>query len=238
MNFGVEGPTDDPDDPHAARAPAAQLHRDAAAVAGRADAAARRRAGPHAAGQQQRLRAGQRAHLGRLGARRPAAASSSRPLWPRLRRDHPTFRRRRFFNGRPVRHGGRQRRPRHRVAAVPTARRCSPRTGTRDSGARSACSSTAAASASATAAASRSSTSTSSCCSTPATTSSTSTSRRSSSARSGTCSIDTAGEQADSEPLEPGGPSDCTRRRSWCSAEHSVARAGHRPLRRRLARRR
>ena len=62
-----------PRSPDAARATAAQLHRHAAALAGRADAAARRRARPHAAGQQQRLRAGQRAHVGALGQGRPAA---------------------------------------------------------------------------------------------------------------------------------------------------------------------
>ena len=42
-NCGVEGETDDPDGPAAARAPAAQLPRDAAPLAGRADAARRRR---------------------------------------------------------------------------------------------------------------------------------------------------------------------------------------------------
>ena len=46
-NCGAEGPTDDADDPRAARAPAAQLPRHAAAVAGRADAARRRRVRPH-----------------------------------------------------------------------------------------------------------------------------------------------------------------------------------------------
>ena len=42
-NCGAEGPTDDPGGQRAARAPAAQLHRDAAAVAGDPDAARRRR---------------------------------------------------------------------------------------------------------------------------------------------------------------------------------------------------
>ena len=69
-NCGVEGPTDDPEVDRAARAPAAQLPRDAAALAGRADARRRRRDGPHAARQQQRLVPGQRDLLGRLGARR------------------------------------------------------------------------------------------------------------------------------------------------------------------------
>ncbi len=58
----------------AARAPAAQLPRDAAAVAGHPDAARRRRARPHAAGQQQRLLPGQRDLVVRLGARRRGPA--------------------------------------------------------------------------------------------------------------------------------------------------------------------
>ena len=48
-NCGVEGPDRRSRDQRAARAPEAQLPRDAAAVAGRADAARRRRARPHAA---------------------------------------------------------------------------------------------------------------------------------------------------------------------------------------------
>ncbi len=43
-NCGAEGPTDDPEIARAARAPAAELPRDAAPLAGRADAARRRRA--------------------------------------------------------------------------------------------------------------------------------------------------------------------------------------------------
>ena len=54
----------------AARAADAQLPRDAAAVAGHADAARRRRVRAHAARQQQRLLPGQRDLLGRLDARR------------------------------------------------------------------------------------------------------------------------------------------------------------------------
>ena len=71
-NCGVEGPTDDPEVTRAAAAPAAQLPHDAAALAGRADAAARRRARPHPGRQQQRLLPGQRDLLGRLGPRRGA----------------------------------------------------------------------------------------------------------------------------------------------------------------------
>ena len=56
---------------------AAQLHRDAAAQPGRADAAARRRARPHPAGQQQHLRPGQRADAGCTGTRSTGRSSSS-----------------------------------------------------------------------------------------------------------------------------------------------------------------
>ena len=58
----------------AARAPAAQLPRHAAALPGRADAAGRRRDRAHAARQQQRLVPGQRDLVVRLGARRARAA--------------------------------------------------------------------------------------------------------------------------------------------------------------------
>ena len=76
-NCGVEGPTDDPEILAAARAAAAQLHRHADAQPGRADAAARRRAGPHPGRQQQRLLPGLRAHLDRLGRTSTRACSSS-----------------------------------------------------------------------------------------------------------------------------------------------------------------
>ena len=56
-----------PGDQRAARAPAAQLPRDAVPLAGRADAARRRRARPHAARQQQRLLPGQRDLAGSTG---------------------------------------------------------------------------------------------------------------------------------------------------------------------------
>ena len=66
-NCGVEGPTDDRRDPRAARAAAAQLDGDAAAVGRRADDQRRRRDGPHAARQQQRLLPGQRDQLDATG---------------------------------------------------------------------------------------------------------------------------------------------------------------------------
>ena len=68
-NCGVEGPTDDEAHPGAPGPPAAQLPGHAAAVPGRADDPARRRARPQPAGQQQRLRPGQRAVLDGLGPR-------------------------------------------------------------------------------------------------------------------------------------------------------------------------
>ncbi len=72
-NCGVEGPTDDPAVNALRAQAAAQLPDHTAAVAGRADDRARRRARPHAAGQQQRLLPGQRAVLDRLGRSRRGA---------------------------------------------------------------------------------------------------------------------------------------------------------------------
>ena len=66
-NCGVEGETDDEDDPRPAGPPAAQLPDHPAAVAGRADDRARRRARPHPARQQQRLLPGQRDRPGSTG---------------------------------------------------------------------------------------------------------------------------------------------------------------------------
>ena len=103
-NCGAEGPTADPAVLDAAVPAAAQLPGHAVLLAGGADAAGRRRAGPHAARQQQRLLPGQRGVVGGLGAW-PAAGRpcwSSPATWPRFRRDHPLFRRRRFFRGEPL----------------------------------------------------------------------------------------------------------------------------------------
>ena len=84
------------------RAPAAQLPRHAAALAGRADAARRRRDRAHPARQQQRLLPGQRDLLVRLGRRRRRSCSTFTAELIALRREHPVFRRRRWFQGRPT----------------------------------------------------------------------------------------------------------------------------------------
>ena len=79
-NCGVEGETDEPEVNELRDRQIAQLPRDPAPLAGNADAARRRRDPADAAGQQQRLLPGQRAVVGRLGARRAArTASSSSP---------------------------------------------------------------------------------------------------------------------------------------------------------------
>ena len=78
-NCGVEGPTDDPEVRGAAGPAGAQPPHDAAAVHRRADAHRRRRAGPHPAGQQQRLLPGQRALLDRLEVRRRGPARLRHP---------------------------------------------------------------------------------------------------------------------------------------------------------------
>ena len=65
-NCGVEGPTNDPEIIALRRRQMRNLLDDAVPLAGRADAARGRRIRPHAAGQQQRVLSGQRAHLARL----------------------------------------------------------------------------------------------------------------------------------------------------------------------------
>ena len=72
-NCGVEGPTDDAGRARPARPAAAQLPGDTAAVPGRSDDRARRRAGPHPARQQQHLLPGLRAELDPLAGGRRAA---------------------------------------------------------------------------------------------------------------------------------------------------------------------
>ena len=103
-----------PGDQRAARPPGAQLPDHAAAVAGRADDLPRRRARPHPGRQQQRLLPGQRDHLDRLGRRPTADLLEFTRAVSALRAAHPVFRRRRFFDGLPVRQ------PRVR-AACPTS---------------------------------------------------------------------------------------------------------------------
>ena len=80
-NCGVEGPTDDETILDGAPARRAGAARDAVLLARHAADPAGRRDGPHAARQQQRLCAGQRDHLARLGGRRRRAG--------RLRRGGP-----------------------------------------------------------------------------------------------------------------------------------------------------
>ena len=99
------GPDRRPGDPRRSVARAAQPPGHPAAQPGRADDPARRRAGPHPARQQQHLRPGLRDQLGALGRRRPRRCSSSPRALVRLRQDHPTFRRKRFFTGTTVRTG-------------------------------------------------------------------------------------------------------------------------------------
>ena len=89
-----------PGDHRAARAPAAQLPRHAAALPGHADAARRRRVRPLAGRQQQRLVPGQRDVLVRLG----GDEGGERLLDVHaqliaLRAEHPVFRRRQFLHG-------------------------------------------------------------------------------------------------------------------------------------------
>ena len=102
-NCGVEGDDRRRGDPRPARPPAAQPRHHAAAVPGRADAPRRRRARPHPGRQQQRLLPGQRAVVVRLGRRRRATSTRGASRSPTLRRSHPVFRRRRWFQGRRIR---------------------------------------------------------------------------------------------------------------------------------------
>ena len=101
-NCGVEGPTDDPDDPRAARPAAAQLPGHAAAVAracrccSHGDELGRTQHGNNNAYCQDN-----EIVLGRLGAAadEPTCSQFTRAAGPRCARDHPVFRRRRFFAG-------------------------------------------------------------------------------------------------------------------------------------------
>ena len=142
MNFGVEGPTDDP----AILTMRARQQRNFIATLMLSQGVPMLLHGDELGrtqlGQQQRLRAGQRADVGALGRRRPAAARVHRrtrappagapdvPAQPVLQRPP----------GAP-----RSRAPRFPTSpgCAPTAARCSPRTGRPASAARSACSSTA-----------------------------------------------------------------------------------------------
>ena len=85
-----------------ARARRAQPARHAAAVARHADAGDGRRARAHAARQQQRLRAGQRADLGRLGHAPTTALVDFVAALIDLRRRHPALRADRWLTGAPA----------------------------------------------------------------------------------------------------------------------------------------
>ena len=102
------GPDRRPGDRRAARAAEAQLPGDAAALAGRADDQPRRRARAHAAGQQQRLLPGQRAHAGSTGTSRDeqSALLEFTTKLVHFRLSQPALRRRKYFQGRSIRGGG------------------------------------------------------------------------------------------------------------------------------------
>ena len=75
-NWGVEGDTERVDVMPPARSRGAQPRRDARILPGGSHAVARRRAGTHAAREQQRVLPGRRDHLGRLEPRSPRRAAS------------------------------------------------------------------------------------------------------------------------------------------------------------------
>ena len=87
----------------AAPPPPARLPGHAAAVPGRADAAGRRRAGPHPGRQQQRLLRRTTRPPGSTGRTSTPACWSSRARSSRSAASHPVFRRRHWFHGRPIR---------------------------------------------------------------------------------------------------------------------------------------
>ena len=92
-------------DQRAARAAAAEFSDHALPLAGRADASGRRRMGADPERQQQRLLPGQRAELARRGSTprsRKQLLEFTKKLI-QLRRDHPVFRRPKFFQGRRIR---------------------------------------------------------------------------------------------------------------------------------------
>ena len=106
-NCGVEGPDRRPGDQRAARAAEAQSARHAAAVAGRADAARRRRVRPHARAATTTPTARTTRPPGSTGSwtRSRSSSSISSAQVIALRRAHPVFSRRRFLQGRRGRGG-------------------------------------------------------------------------------------------------------------------------------------
>ena len=113
-NCGVEGPTDDPAMLELRAPPAAQPPRHAAALPGRADdlCTATRSAAPSTATTTPTART--TSSPGSTGSRRRTGLMEFTAKVARLRREHPVFRRRRFFDGRPVRRG-RRAAARHRL---------------------------------------------------------------------------------------------------------------------------
>ena len=98
-----------PGDQRAAPAPAAQLPDHAAAVAGRADAARRRRDRPHPAAATTTPTARTTRSRGSTGRTPTRSLLQFTRSLHRLRQRHPVFRRRRWFQGRPIHGTGRQR---------------------------------------------------------------------------------------------------------------------------------
>ena len=107
-------------DQRAARPPAAQPAGHAAAVAGRADAPRRRRDRPHAAAATTTPTARTTRSRGSTGSTPTTSCCAFTSALIAFRRDHPTFRRRQFFQGRAL-HGDGDRRP--VPGSTPTATR-------------------------------------------------------------------------------------------------------------------
>ncbi len=87
---------------HIAKSPKAQFHGDTVPVVGRSDAARRRRIRPHSRRQQQRLLPGQRNFLARLANIDTKQLAFTHQIIE-FRKQHPVFRRRKWFQGRSIR---------------------------------------------------------------------------------------------------------------------------------------
>ena len=103
-NYGAEGPTDDPEIVETRERQKRNFLLTLLLLAGRADDLRRRRDRPHAAGQQQRVRAGQSRSAGSTGismSSKQALLEFTRRL-VELRRQHPNLHRRKFFQDRRI----------------------------------------------------------------------------------------------------------------------------------------